>query len=150
MPSNLANCSHQCKPLSLFLRRRGGEGKNGPKNIIWGSRITEECPVLEKKSPKFGMPRRKSRNLAAFFRSVALSRCMGISALSFLQCCPSLHSPFLKLMGGDWKRDRRLGLEMEQQNGLPGKKNGDGGLLFRELRIDLYNMQQSILHRTCM
>ena len=31
-------------------------------------------------------------------------------------------SPFLKLMGGDWKRNRRLGLEMER-SGPRGKKN---------------------------
>ena len=37
MPSNLANRSHQCKPLSLFTTTRRGE-INGPKNKIWASR----------------------------------------------------------------------------------------------------------------
>ena len=141
-----------------FLRRRGGEGKNGPKNIIWGSGITIECPVLEKNHSSLAC---HAENHPTSRHSFEAWHCRGaweyrpspsfnaVPRAPRRRCRPSsLHSPFLKLMGGDWKRDRRLGLEMEQ-NGLAGKKNGDGGL-YRELRIDLYNMQQSILRRTCM
>ena len=51
-----------------------------------------------------------------------LGKTSGVISGGALPAPSALHSPFSKLMGGDWKRDRRLGLEMER-NGPRGKKN---------------------------